>query len=84
MNPLTTDGFQCVTVYIVEFEPLPPNSVGGWDWYYRLEDADKREDQLMAELGGAYRINRKRMTVPFKPADSITDFIADSGVLDSP
>lgn len=79
-----SDGYQLVTVWIVEFDPLPPNAVGGWDWYYRIEDADRREDELMKNLNGAYKIRRQAMEVPFKRQKAITDYISNSGKLDTP
>ena len=81
---MTQDGYQLVTVWVVEFEPLPPNGVGGWDWHYRIKDADDREDELMQTLDGAYKIHRVEMQVPFNSQESITAFIVDSGRLDAP
>ena len=75
------DGYQPVTVWVVKFEPLPPNGVGDLDWFYRLCDADACEDELMTTLGGGYKIHRVAMQVPFRTPEKITDFIEASGVL---
>ena len=30
------------TIWVVEFAPIPPHSSGGFDWYFRYDDAFKR------------------------------------------
>lgn len=38
-------------VYVVTFDPLPPHSIGGYDWYPDPDTANARYDELAGQNG---------------------------------
>lgn len=61
-----------ITVYVVTFEPLPPNSVGGFEWRYKEADARLWLETEQHESPGTHEYEFITKEVSAGSSDEIT------------